>query len=173
MHVKSYTPEALADAINLVRAGHSQYEASQKYGIPRTTLSYHIRNPTGGLDPEEPRPGSNLTPRQEQQVCQWILKQESLGYAPSYRQIRAAVMDLLKAEGRDIVLGQCWARRFVQRHENIRTKIGHRQEAIRFNGFTPKAVNWYFKIREGQYHWIKPENTINVDEGGLLMGMGT
>ncbi|EXA29442.1 hypothetical protein FOVG_19081 [Fusarium oxysporum f. sp. pisi HDV247] len=36
-----------------------------------------------------------------------------------------------------------------------------------FDSFTPKAVHWYFDIRDGQYGWIKPENTVNVDEGGL------
>ncbi|RKL12534.1 hypothetical protein BFJ70_g16201 [Fusarium oxysporum] len=46
-------------------------------------------------------------------------------------------------------------------------KIGKRQEASRFNCFTPTAVNWYFDIREREYGWIKPENTVNVDEGGL------
>ena len=164
-------PEDLAKAVSFVK-GHSQYQASQIYGIPRSTLSYHIRCPYGQPDPEEPRVGSHMTPRQEERVCQWILRQESIGYAPTYRQIRGAVTSLLMAEGREVVLGQHWAQRFVHRHPQIKAKIGRRQEAIRFDGFTPKAVNWYFNIRDGQYHWIRPENTVNVDEGGVLMGMG-
>ncbi|KAJ3455463.1 hypothetical protein MRS44_016945 [Fusarium solani] len=44
--------------------------------------------------------------------------------------------------------------------------------AARFDGFTPKAVNWYFDIRENEYGWIKPENTVNVDEGGIMAGFG-
>ncbi|RKK68171.1 hypothetical protein BFJ68_g18511, partial [Fusarium oxysporum] len=36
----------------------------------------------------------------------------------------------------------------------------------------PRAVHWYFDIREGQYGWIKPENTVNVDEGGIMTGFG-
>ncbi|EWZ77885.1 hypothetical protein FOXG_22498 [Fusarium oxysporum f. sp. lycopersici 4287] len=50
--------------------------------------------------------------------------------------------------------------------------LGKRQEAARFDGFTPKAVNWYFDIRENEYGWIKPENTVNVDEGGIMVGFG-
>jgi len=34
------------------------------------------------------------------------------------------------------------------------------------------AVNWYFDIRESEYGWIKPENTVNVDEGGIMAGFG-
>ncbi|EGU87389.1 hypothetical protein FOXB_02094 [Fusarium oxysporum f. sp. conglutinans Fo5176] len=47
-----------------------------------------------------------------------------------------------------------------------------RQEAKQFDPFTPKASRWYFDIREGQYGWIKPENTVNVDEGGIMTGFG-
>ncbi|KAG6999892.1 hypothetical protein FocnCong_v013410 [Fusarium oxysporum f. sp. conglutinans] len=34
------------------------------------------------------------------------------------------------------------------------------------------AANWYFDIRESEYGWIKPENTVNVDEGGIMAGFG-
>ena len=53
------------------------------------------------------------------------------------------------------------------------TKLRKRQEASRFDGFAPKAVNWYFDIRETEYGWIKPENTVNVDEGGIMASFGT
>jgi hypothetical protein len=60
----------------------------------------------------------------------------------------------------------------MKRNPAIKTKIGKRQEASRFNSFTPMAVNWYFDIRESQYGWINPENTVNVDEGGIMAGFG-
>jgi hypothetical protein len=37
---------------------------------------------------------------------------------------------------------------------------------------TTSLVNWYFDIRETEYGWIKPENTVNVDEGGIMAGFG-
>ncbi|RYP12900.1 hypothetical protein DL765_007116 [Monosporascus sp. GIB2] len=54
---------------------------------------------------------------------------------------------------------------------NEKAEFGRRQEAARFTGFTPKAVNWYFDTRE-DYSWIKPKNTVNVDKGGIMAGMG-
>jgi squalene cyclase len=51
-------------------------------------------------------------------------------------------------------------------------KVGKRQEAVRFNSFTLMAVNWYFDIQESKYGWIKPENTVNIDEGGIMVGFG-
>jgi len=55
-------------------------------------------------------------------------------------------------------------------HPAIQTKIGKRQEASRFNYFTPMAVNWYFDIWESEYGWIKSGTTVNVDEGGIMGG---
>jgi hypothetical protein len=60
----------------------------------------------------------------------------------------------------------------MKRHPAIKTKRGKCQEALRFNSFALKAVNWYFNIREQEYGWIKPENRVNVDEGGSMAGFG-
>ncbi|RYC80211.1 hypothetical protein BFJ63_vAg16899, partial [Fusarium oxysporum f. sp. narcissi] len=109
---------------------------------------------------------------QEETLIRWVLRQESLGYAPSHSQLRACVEAILKQQGDNKPLGKHWTTRFVKRHLELSTKLGKRQEAARFDGFTPKAVNWYFDIRENEYGWIKPENTVNVDEGGIMVGFG-
>ncbi|KAM4055476.1 Tc5 transposase DNA-binding domain-containing protein [Hirsutella rhossiliensis] len=87
-------------------------------------------------------------------------------------QIRACVTAVLKQEGRESYLGVHWVVKFIRCHPELKNKIGRRQEANRFNSFTPKAVHWYFDIREKEYGWIKPENTVNVDEGGITSGFG-
>ncbi|OBS16857.1 hypothetical protein FPOA_12567 [Fusarium poae] len=87
-------------------------------------------------------------------------------------QVRATVAALLRQQGRERPIGVHWLARFIKRHPEIDTKVGKRQEAARFNSFTPMAVNWYFDIREREYGWIKPENTVNVDEGGIMAGFG-
>ncbi|KAF4438778.1 hypothetical protein F53441_12721 [Fusarium austroafricanum] len=69
-------------------------------------------------------------------------------------------------------IGVHWLARFIKCHPDIETKVGKRQEAARFHSFTPMAVNWYFDIRESEYGWIKAENTVNVDEGGIMAGFG-
>jgi hypothetical protein len=91
-----------------------------------------------------------------------------LGYAPSHSQVRATVTALLRQQGRERHIGVHWLARFMKRHPPIKKKIGKRQEASRFNSFTPTAVNWYFDIRESEYGWIKPENTVNINEGGII-----
>ncbi|KAM4055551.1 Tc5 transposase DNA-binding domain-containing protein [Hirsutella rhossiliensis] len=94
---------------------------------------------------------------QEANLVAWTLRQESLGYGPSQSQIRACVVAVLKQQGCDSRLGRLWVEKFIQRHPELRGKV---------------AVHWYFDIREKEYGWIKPENTVNVDEGGIMSGFG-
>ncbi|SCO92624.1 uncharacterized protein FRV6_16752 [Fusarium oxysporum] len=118
------------------------------------------------------QPAQLLSKSQESRLVTWILRQEALGYAPSHSQVRATVAALLRQQGRERHIGVHWLARFIKRHPDIKTKVGKRQEAARFNSFTPMAVNWYFGIRESEYGWIKRENTVNVDEGGIMAGFG-
>ncbi|KAM4058420.1 DDE superfamily endonuclease [Hirsutella rhossiliensis] len=87
-------------------------------------------------------------------------------------QIRACVEALMKQLNNERTVGRNWVSKFINRHPDIKNKRGRRQEANRFNAFTPRAVHWFFDIREKEYGWIKPENTVNVDEGGIMSGFG-
>ncbi|KNB04637.1 hypothetical protein FOXG_19717 [Fusarium oxysporum f. sp. lycopersici 4287] len=138
--------------------------------MPQTTLSDRLR----GLPSksEVTQPAQLLYKSQEARLVAWILRQEALGYAPSHSQVRVTVAALLRQQGQERPIGVHWLVRFIKRHPEIDKKVGKRQEAARFNSFTPVAVNWYFNIRESEYGWIKPENTVNVDEGGIMAGFG-
>ncbi|EXK24631.1 hypothetical protein FOMG_18654 [Fusarium oxysporum f. sp. melonis 26406] len=167
----SYTEENVIQAmLDVTDNGLSQNQAAQKNGVPQTTLSDRLR----GLPSrsEITQPAQLLSKSQESRLVTWILRQEALGYAPSHSQVRATVAALLRQQGRERHIGVHWLARFIKRHPDIETKVGKRQEAARFNSFTPMAVNWYFGIRESEYGWIKRENTVNVDEGGIMAGFG-
>ncbi|KAJ0130164.1 hypothetical protein HZ326_26736, partial [Fusarium oxysporum f. sp. albedinis] len=171
MPQSSYTEDDVIQAIlDVTENGLSQNQAAQKNGVPPTTLSDRLR----GLPSksEVTQPAQLLSKSEESRLVTWILRQEALGYAPSHSQVRATVAALLRQQGRERPIGVHWLARFIKRHDDIKTKVGKRQEAARFNCFTPTAVNWYFDIRESEYGWIKPENTVNVDEGGIMAGFG-
>ncbi|OBS15534.1 hypothetical protein FPOA_12440 [Fusarium poae] len=168
---RNYTEDDVAEAIfDTTDRGLSQNEAAQKRGVPQWTIS---RRHSGQASRNERIQAHQRIPKsQEETLIRWVLRQESLGYAPSHSQLRACVEAILQQQGDNKPLGKHWTTRFVKRHPKLSTKIGKRQEAARFDGFTPKAVNWYFDIRENEYGWIKPENTVNVDEGGIMVGFG-
>ncbi|RYC77913.1 hypothetical protein BFJ63_vAg19213, partial [Fusarium oxysporum f. sp. narcissi] len=171
MPQSSYTEDDVIQAIlDVTENGRSQNQAAQKNGVPPTTHSYRVM----GLPSksEVTQPAQLLSKSEESRLVTWILRQEALGYAPSHSQVRATVAALLRQQGRERPIGVHWLARFIKRHDDIKTKVGKRQEAARFNSFTPMAVNWYFDIRESEYGWIKPENTVHVDEGGIMAGFG-
>ncbi|KAG6990319.1 hypothetical protein FOFC_02347 [Fusarium oxysporum] len=168
---RNYTEDDVAEAIfDTTDRGLSQNEAAQKRGVPQWTISRRL---SGQASRNERIQAHQRIPKsQEETLIRWVLRQESQGYAPSHSQVRACVEAILQQQGDNKPLGKHWTTRFVKRHPKLSTKIGKRQEAARFDGFTPKAVNWYFDIRENEYGWIKPENTVNVDEGGIMVGFG-
>ncbi|KAL9561220.1 hypothetical protein ACKAV7_014575 [Fusarium commune] len=162
-----YTEDDVAEAIlDITDRGLSQTGAAQKRGVPRSTLSGRLSGQASRN--ERIQAHQRISKSQEETLLRWVLRQESLGYALSHSQLRACVEAILKQQGDNKPLGKHWTTRFVKRHLELSTKLGKRQEAARFDGFTPKAVNWYFDIRENEYGWIKPENTVNVDEGGIM-----
>ncbi|KAH7460471.1 hypothetical protein FOMA001_g19497 [Fusarium oxysporum f. sp. matthiolae] len=167
----SYTEDELAEAMLDVTDNRlSQSKSAQKRETPRSTLGDRLR----GLPSrsEVTQPAQLLSKPEESRLVVWIPRQEALGYTPSHSQVRATVNALLRQQGREKPVGVHWLARFMKRHPSIKTKIGKRQEASTFNCFTPTAVNWYFDIREREYGWMKPENTVNVDEGGIMAGYG-
>ena len=166
-----YSEDQLLDAyIEVTENRMSVRKAAQKHGVPATTLSARLNGRPPRAEAQQHR--QRISPVQETRLTSWILRQEALGYAPSHSQMRAAVEALLKSMGDNKPLGKNWIEGFIARNPSIKTKKGQRMEASRFNGFTPKAINWYFDIREKEYGWIKPELTHNVDEGGIMAGFG-
>ncbi|PNP60656.1 hypothetical protein FNYG_14611 [Fusarium nygamai] len=171
MVCRDYTEDCAAEAIfDTSDRGLSQNEAAQKRGVPHWTISRRLSGQASRN--EHIQAYRRISKSQEETLICWVLRQESLGYAPSHSQLRACVEAILQQQGDNKPLGKHWTTRFVKHHPKLSTKLEKRQKAARLDGFTPKAVNWYFDIRETEYGWIKLENTVNVDEGGIMAGFG-
>ncbi|RKK65530.1 hypothetical protein BFJ69_g16201 [Fusarium oxysporum] len=146
-----YTEKDVIDAIfDITEGSLSQHQASHKYGVPQPVLSKRLSGQKSRK--ESIHPHQRVSTSQEDRLVRWLLRQESLGYALTHSQPRSCVEALLRQQGDNKPLGKHWT--------------------TRFDGFTPKTVNWYFDIRENEYGWIKPENAVNVDEGGIMAGFG-
>jgi hypothetical protein len=166
-----YTEDDVAEAIfDVTDRDLSQTKAAQKRGVPRSTLSRRLSGQARRN--ERIQAHQRISKSQEETLIRWVLRQESLGYALSHSQLCACVEAILQQQGDNKPLGKHWTTRFVKRHPQLSTKLGKRQKAARFDGFMPKAVTSYFDIRETEFGWIKPKNTVNVDEGGIMAGFG-
>ncbi|PHH49704.1 hypothetical protein CFIMG_007664RA00001a [Ceratocystis fimbriata CBS 114723] len=143
-----YTEDDMAEAIlDVTDNGFSPSQASQRRGVPRTTPIDRLNGQAAVKEQIQPR--QRLSKNQEDKLVIWILRQESMGYALSHNHIGACVMGLLRQQGGQLELERNWVARFIHRRSDLKTKIDRRQEANRFDSFTPKAVHWYFDIREG------------------------
>ena len=161
-----HTEDDMAEAIlDVTDNGFSPPQATQRRGVPRRTLIDRL-NGRGDVK-EQIHPHRRLSKNQEDRLAAWILRQESLGYAPSHSQIRACVMALLRQHRGHPKSGRNWVIKFIHRRSESKTKMGRRQEAKSFDSFTPKAVHWYSDIREGLYGWIKPETPSTLMKGVL------
>ncbi|KAF4336681.1 hypothetical protein FBEOM_9455 [Fusarium beomiforme] len=150
---RNYTEDDVAEAIfDTIDRGLSQNEAAQKRGVSQWTISRRLSGQTSRNEciPAHQR----ISKSQENTFIRWVLRQESLGYALSHSQLRACVEAILKQQGDNKPLGKHWTTRLVKRHLELSTKLGKRHEAAKFDEFTPKA------------------NTVNVDEGGIMVGFG-
>ncbi|KAF6524740.1 hypothetical protein HZS61_010535 [Fusarium oxysporum f. sp. conglutinans] len=118
-----YTEDDMAEAIlDITDHGFSPPQAAQRRGVPRTTL---IDRPNGrGAAEDQIQPRRRLSKSQEDRLAFWILRQESLGYAPSHSQIRACVMGLLRQQGEHPDLGRNWVIKFIKRRADLKTKMG-------------------------------------------------
>jgi hypothetical protein len=139
----SYTEDALKKAIFDATDAHPKLSISQsaeKWGIPKNTLSLRIKGTTASRD-EVIQPKQRLSTAEEDHLVKWILRQESLGHAPTASVVRQVVCSILKKKGDFEPLGKHWLDGFKKRNSTIRAKIGRVTEASRFDGFTPKSVN--------------------------------
>jgi hypothetical protein len=170
MTFSTYAEDYIADnVLAITEEGVSLVRAAQQYGVPKSTLSDRIQGQ--GAQAQQLRPNRRISVEDEDRIKQWVLCQEFLGNGLSYNRIRKAVENLLQQRGDNEPLGANWVKKFINRHLELKTKKGRLQESVRFDAFTPKAVNWYFDILE-DFAWIKPENIVNVDKGGIMAGYG-
>ncbi|KAH7462892.1 hypothetical protein FOMA001_g18322 [Fusarium oxysporum f. sp. matthiolae] len=165
------TEKDVIDAIfDITEGSLSQHQASDKYGVPQPVLSKRLSGQKSRK--ESTHPHQRVSTSQEDRLIRWLLRQKSLGYALTHSQLRSCVEALLRQQEDNKPLGKNRTTRLIKRHSKLSTKFGKRQEAARFDGVTPMAVNWSFDIPGSEYGWIKPENTVNVDEGGIMAGFG-
>jgi hypothetical protein len=167
--MSSYSDKDLSSAMEDVKNGTPIREAARLHNVPRTTLQGRLsgRNARRLISQEQQR----LSTVHEKGLVDWIIRQESLGFAPTHAQLRAIAASLLESQGSHSSLGKRWATSFIQRHPNIQSKLGRRTEWSRVNAACPENINKLFSLYE-TFDWIPPSQRYNADEGGIIEGQG-
>lgn len=167
----NYTEEDVQRALNAITNGTSQKKAGLEFGVPRSTLQNRMK---GHISRQEAHiPQQRLSTVQEERLVTWVLTQESLGLAPTHSQIRAFAGRILQVRGDVIPLGRRWMTGFLRRNPILKTKKQLSIDSGRVNGTTTEIIKkWWSKLTLPAIKAIKPENRYNMDEAGIIEGIG-
>ena len=164
-----YTEADIANALADIANGVPVATAGSRHGIPRTTLRDRI---SGSQHHNTTHTNmQRLSPEQEEHLARQILRQEALNYAPTHAQVRAIATGILKLAGDNRPLGKKWTNHLIQRHPELKSKLGRRTDWERVNAATPENIQRLFDLYE-TVSWIPPSRRYNADEGGIMEGQG-
>jgi Tc5 transposase DNA-binding domain/helix-turn-helix, Psq domain len=133
--------QALAD---LASGAFSSVNAAAKaYNLTESTLRRRYHGTTTSRARAR-QTQQLLSPVQESLTRQWILNCEVTGYAISHAQLREFASLLSSSTGGPPSIGVHWVKRFLQRHPDLRSKIGKKIDALRSDGATIERLRpWY------------------------------
>ncbi|KAM4065785.1 DDE superfamily endonuclease [Hirsutella rhossiliensis] len=109
----------------------------------------------------------------EKQLTEWILIQDALGLPPTHSQIRQFAQRMLAVKGDHTPLGKHWMQAFLRRNPAVRTQKCHHRDSARVNGASTEVIRpWFNNFFLPEILAIKPENRYNMDEAGIMEGLG-
>jgi DDE superfamily endonuclease/Tc5 transposase-like DNA-binding protein/Psq-like protein len=166
-----YTEYDIGQAILDVTNGQSIRKAALHWGVPRTTLRHRLY----GSESRKEAFASyqRLSPDQEKSLTTWILMQNDLGLPPTHAQIRQFTIQILAVKGDHQPLGKRWMQAFLRRNPSLCTQKAHSRESARVNGATTEVIQpWFNRLHIPGIQAIKAENRYNMDEAGIMEGLG-
>jgi 4-hydroxybenzoate polyprenyltransferase len=167
----NYTEEQLLQALQQIHDGRSIRAVAKEWAIPKTTLIQR-RNGT------QPRADAwvhlqKLSKAQEERLTEWILTQVDLACPPTHAQIKELAQRILLARGDTTTIGKRWLTRFLDRNPVLKTQRSRAMEHARVNGATTEVIRgWFPHLAVPAIKAIKPANRWNMDEAGIMEGLG-
>ena len=112
--------------------------AAEAYGLDHSTLSRRLR---GGRTRREAREEQQLlSPAQEEVLKRWIVDLHLAGASPSFAQVREFAGLISHASGGPSLVGHNWVARFLNRHKDIKSKVGRKTEYLRAENTSPQDL---------------------------------
>jgi transposase len=167
-----YTQEDVDSAIAAVAEGRSIRKAALEWGVPRATIYNRIN---GAINRKEAHdPFQKVDTATEKRLAQWVLLQSDLGLPPTHAELKEFAGRVLQAQGHDLSLGKHWVSRFLARNPSIQVQKSRSIDSRRLNGATTDIIRrWFQRLAIPAITVIKPKNRYNMDEIGVMEGMGT
>ena len=87
---------------------------AKKYGLVESILRRHFESKTVSCSEAQSRLNMLLTNAQEQVLVEYLNKLSARGMHPTPQMLENLVIEIVKRP-----LGECWIRRFCQRHDDV------------------------------------------------------
>jgi hypothetical protein len=166
-----YTEYDLGQAVIDVTNGQSLRKAARHWGVSLTTLHNRLHGHESAR--EAHASSQRLSPSQEERLTRWILIQSDLGLPPTHAQIKQFAQRILAVKGDRQPIGKHWMQAFLRRNPSVCTQKAHSRESARVNGATTEVIKpWFDYFYIPEVRTIKPENRYNMDEAGIMEGLG-
>ena len=155
----------------------SERHAARELKIPASTLNHRINGRSSHSKIHEDTQA--LTPPEEAELVRWITQLTITGYSPTHALLRSMAETIrkgrvLQSNDSDYKdpLGTDWVRRFLLRHPQLKSVVGHRIDTVWIKDASKEVLERWFNAFEQtvkQYQIIK-ENIYNFDESGFSIG---
>ncbi|KJZ69105.1 hypothetical protein HIM_11512 [Hirsutella minnesotensis 3608] len=165
------TEPDIHQALQAIANGVSVRKASKQWGVPRATLYDRMH----GRECRKAAfsPLQRLSQTQENQLTEWVLIQDALGLPPTHSQIKQFAQRMLAVKGDHVPLGKHWMQAFLRRNPAIRTQKCYHRDSTRANGASTEVIRpWFKNFFLPEIQAIKPANRYNMDEAGIMEGLG-
>ncbi|KAM4058063.1 Tc5 transposase DNA-binding domain-containing protein [Hirsutella rhossiliensis] len=116
----------------------------------------------------------SLSQEQEKHLADWVLAQAALGLPPTHYQVKEFAGRIVKAGGDTRPLRKQWISGFLARNPEISTIKGRSLDSARVNGASVARIEeWFQLLKLPAIQAIPPESRFNIDETGILEGLGS
>ncbi|KAF4435476.1 hypothetical protein F53441_13499 [Fusarium austroafricanum] len=166
-----WTEEDMSAALLDVSKGVSINKAALCYGINRSTLQDRVKG--RGTSQEHNKRRQKLSEGQEKKLMDWILIQDNLGCPVNHQQVRAFASKIAVRNGYPDGVGKNWLQSFLRRYPEVSTLRGKKIDIERYNGANTELIKAFFALLMlPDIRKIRQENRYNVDEVGMMEGIG-
>ena len=143
---------------------------ARSFRVSPTTLRRRVN---GHLPLSERRPANiKMTELEEKIILERILDLDSRGFAPKLAGVEDMANLVLKSQGKERV-GQHWARRFIARHPELRTRFNRVYDYQRALCEDPELIGGWFRLVGNMRakYGVHDADIYNFDETGFMMGV--
>lgn len=133
--------QAIADTQTF--PGASLRSIAANNDVHHTTLSRRLNGQPPRSNAHQHR--QLLSIEQEELLKRWIIDLEAQGHAPSFNTVRELAGIVSANSGGPNKVGKNWIQRFLQRHVEIRSKVGKKIQSQRVDSTSPEALEAWFQ----------------------------